>query len=446
MDYCDSPAGSNGALRMQVSSRWRLYLFLALFISSAIALALVGCGSGNSTAFAPQAPSTSSTNTTPSTSPSGSLPSSTPPANSPSPPSSAPSSPSPLPAPPPPNPSPTPSLAQYLYTADASSGTISAYKINNDGTLTANTGGAAASPFIVRGAAGNTLLVGSTALQVFSVDASTGAIHYSETVAPGPADLAIDSFGNFAYQINVNPCQAGSCRDISAYRVANGALQLIGGTAIKEGGSGPYSGAPVNPVFEAVDQAGRYLFIAGSPGPGPTGGVEFRAITRNSDGTPGAVSPRNRDLCLNVAQMAAVAKGNLSFVYNSCGKDQMIQWTVFDSSTGSVVSSGQVATSGTPQPLAIDPAGKFLLAGDTTGNAVEVYSIDQTTGAIAQIQQIAAGTHPSGITFDATGNFAYITNRDSNNISAFRFSDGTLQAIGTYPTGQAPQSLTIVKP
>lgn len=335
---------------------------------------------------------------------------------------------------------------QYLYTADRAASAISAFKINSDGTLTGTAGGGTSSPFIVRGAASDTLLVGNTALQVFTVDVSTGAIHDSETLTPGPADLEVDSRGNFAYQININPCQAGSCRDISAYRVVNGTLQSIGGAAIKEGGSGPYTGAPVNPLFEAVDLVGRYLFIAGSPGPGPAPGAEFRAIARNSDGTLGGVSPRDRDLCVNIAQMAAVSRANLSFVYNSCGKDQMIQWTVFDNNSDSVVSSGQALTSGTPQPLAIDPSGKFLLAGNTTGNAIEVYSIDQTTGTITEAQQVAAGNHPSGITFDSTGKFVYATNRDSNNISAYGFNNGSLQAIGTFSTGQGPASVTVVKP
>ena len=337
-------------------------------------------------------------------------------------------------------------MLQYLYTADTVANAVSAFKINSDGTLTTSTGGGTSSPFIVRGAASGTLLVGNSALQVFTVDASTGAIHHSETQTPGPADLALDDAGNFAYQININPCQAGSCRDISAYRVVNGTLQSIGGVAIKEGGTGPYTGAPVNPVFEAIDQASRHLFIAGSPGPGPTPGVEFRAITRNSDGTLGAVSPRDRDLCANVAQMVATSKANVSFVYNSCGKDHMIQWTAFDNGSGNVVSSGQALTSGTPQPLAIDPSGTFLLAGDTTGNVIEIYSIDQTTGTISETQKAATGNHPSGIIFDSTGKFVYVTNRDSNNISAYGLNNGTMQAIGTYSTGQGPASATIVRP
>jgi DNA-binding beta-propeller fold protein YncE len=436
-------------------SRSRLFSFLAFPVIFVIALAVAGCGSGGAKfASTPPTATTSagSASTTPPSSSSSSTPSSNPPASSPSsPPSSPPPSPSPSPSPAPqpspaPGPSPAPAVTQYLYTADAGTNTISAFKINSDGTLTAATGGGTSSPLIVRGAATDTLLVGNTELQAFTVDASTGAIHNSDTLTPGPADLAVDRTGAFAYQININPCQAGSCRDVSAYRVLNGTLQFIGGDAIKEGGTGPYTGAPVNPLFEAVDPAGRYLFIAGSPGPGPTPGVEFRAISRNPDGTLGSASPRQRDLCSNVAQMAAASSGKLSFVYNSCGKDHMIQWTVFDAGTNSVVSSGQALTSGTPQPLAVDPAGKFLLAGDSTGNMVEVYSIDQATGTISQTQQIAAGNHPSGITFDSTGQFVYVTNFGSDNLSAYRFSNGTLQPIATYATGQGPESVTVVKP
>ena len=369
------------------------------------------------------------------------------PADTSSPPSAPSLHPSPAPAQPPSlTPAPSPSGKQFLYTADAGGNTISGFTINSDGSLTPGTGGQTSSPSIVRGATPNTLLVGNTRLRVFAVNASTGAIQQTQNVSPGPADLAIDASGEFAYQINIKPCQAGSCRSITVYRVVNGAVQSLGSEAIKEGGTGPYRGAPVNALVVAVDPEGRYVFIAGSPGPGPKPGVEFRGITRNADGTLGAISPRDRDLCTNVAQMAAVASGSRSFVYNSCGRDQVIQWTVFDASRGRVISSGQTLTSATPEPLAVDRSGHYLLAGDTTGNAVAMYAIDQTTGTLTQVQQIAAGNHPSGITFDAASQFVYVTNWGSNNLSAYRFSNGSLQPIGVYSTGQAPQSITFVKP
>jgi DNA-binding beta-propeller fold protein YncE len=230
------------------------------------------------------------------------------------------------------------------------------------------------------------------------------------------------------------------------WRVAAGAVQFVAGAKIEEGGTGPYTGAPLNPLFEALDPEGRFLFTAASPGPGPTPGVEFRAIATNADGTLGAVSPRQRDLCGSAGHMAAAAGGSLAFVYNTCTSDHLVQWTVFNVLTGNVVSTGQISTPGSPADLIVDPSGRFLLVADSGANAVEEFTIDQSNGALNQSQTAAAGTAPAALTFDSTGTYVYAANSGSNNISGFRFSNGSLQPIGTFASGASTSSIAVVKP
>src|SRR5207248_1745893 len=267
-----------------------------------------------------------------------------------------------------------------------------------------------------------------------------------------------------------DPCAAGTCSHLYGWRIANGKFValLAGGIRVEEGGAA--GGAPLNPLFLALDQAARYLYMTGHGFvqlPGVPPGTEFRAIARNADGSLGAVSPRVRDLCLaHDAGLTATANGTRSFVYNTCGPDHVVQWTVIDNTSGNVISSGQANNPGSPLGLTIDPGGRYLLVTDVGTNSVEVYTIDQTIGAITQTQQVAAGTSPSSVTFDSTGNYVYVSNGGclvglkpggayvgeltcapgSNNISAYRFSNGSLQPLGTYPAGQGPVSIAVVKP
>jgi DNA-binding beta-propeller fold protein YncE len=79
---------------------------------------------------------------------------------------------------------------------------------------------------------------------------------------------------------------------------------------------------------------------------------------------------------------------------------------------------------------------------------VDVYAIDAASGALssAPVQQQAVGASPNAIAFDSTGKFMYVANSGSNNISAFSFNGTALQPIGTFPAGQAPVSVAVVKP
>jgi 6-phosphogluconolactonase (cycloisomerase 2 family) len=308
-------------------------------------------------------------------------------------------------------------------------------------------------PFIVRGAA-KTLLVGSE-LTAYSVDAATGAITKGTTAGAIPVDLAVSASGAVAYNINNDPCQAMSCRSMTAYRVANGTLQFISGAKPDEGGTGPYSGAPLNEQREALDPNGHWLYVAAIPGPGPTPGTELRAFALNADGSFGSVTPRSHDLCSDLVAMAAAAKGSRSFVYDACASSAHVEFTVVDNSNGSVVSFGQQSTAGSPMAVAVDPSGRYLLVAEVGSNIVEVFAVN-SDGSLTSTQQIGAGASPNAITFDSTGQFVYVTNGGcygsqtcapgSNDISAYRFNNGSLQPIGTYPAGQSPLSIAVVKP
>lgn len=265
----------------------------------------------------------------------------------------------------------------------------------------------------------------------YSVDAANGTIQRTDLITPGPLDLAVDGTGTFVYQVGRNACQAGACSDVELFRLASGKYQFTGALQPTEGGSGPYSGAPLNPIKIVLDPTGSFVYVAAIPASGPTSGMEFRVISR----ALGSITPRDRDLCPDLNGMTATADGNRTYIYDSCGpKPALVQWTVIDNLKGSVLSSGQVEGLGVLEDLVVDPSGRFLLIANATQNTVDVYAIEKSTGALSDrpVQQTAAGIGPKALTFDATGQFVYVSNGGcgsscpaaSNNITSYAFRRG----------------------
>jgi DNA-binding beta-propeller fold protein YncE len=107
-----------------------------------------------------------------------------------------------------------------------------------------------------------------------------------------------------------------------------------------------------------------------------------------------------------------------------------------------------ITTVGTmPVALAMDSAGRFLFAADAGSNDVSVYSVDPTTGVLTRASgsPFPAGPSPSAIA--VYGSYVYVTNAgastSSNTITAFSF-DGATGALATvpgspFPTANNPQ-------
>ena len=138
-----------------------------------------------------------------------------------------------------------------------------------------------------------------------------------------------------------------------------------------------------------------------------------------------------------------------NFVYVSLGTAGVAILS-FNSTTGVLTNNNQVLppkqSLDAIQGLAVNPAGTYLYAGETGINGVRVLSINATTGALTELtgSPYTAGTGPSGVLIDSTGSYLYVTNRASNNVSAFlASSSGALTAISGSPfaTGTNPIDL-----
>jgi DNA-binding beta-propeller fold protein YncE len=94
-------------------------------------------------------------------------------------------------------------------------------------------------------------------------------------------------------------------------------------------------------------------------------------------------------------------------------------------------------------------------------NAVQVYAINPANGTLTADSLVPAGSSPNAVGFDSTGQFAYVTDGGcwgygvstcgagpgTNTINAFTFNsaNGELQLLGSYPTGEDPLSIAVVK-
>jgi 6-phosphogluconolactonase (cycloisomerase 2 family) len=121
-----------------------------------------------------------------------------------------------------------------------------------------------------------------------------------------------------------------------------------------------------------------------------------------------------------------------------------------DTATGALVplSDSPLATQTQPESLAVDPAGRFLLAADVTaGNDLSSYAITPSTGALSIASSAAAGDFPLSVAIDPAGNFAYVANEDSNDVSVYSINatTGALSAIrgSPFPAGGDSRSIAL---
>jgi 6-phosphogluconolactonase len=135
--------------------------------------------------------------------------------------------------------------------------------------------------------------------------------------------------------------------------------------------------------------------------------------------------------------------------------DQLIGYSITNTTTLSYMLSGPFTTSSEPQAIAIDPRGKFLYVANALDSTVSAYVINLTTGVPTSAVNTTGSstnttdTQPVAIAVDpALGRYVYTANYLGNSISGFRLDPtaGTLtQSQSTpYPTDANPTAIAIV--
>jgi len=356
---------------------------------------------------------------------------------------------------------------QYVYTGESEAATITGYKINSDGSLSALSG----SPFTALNGGVFMMVSAGTNLvadgQVgYSVNPATGAVTAGNSMFPGSRfNLVSDGSMTVYFVENIEPQHFPS---LDAEHVSGGTLTRFlpspGDPNIGPGVSWPLS----------MDPGGSFLYVARGPAQDVSGPLNLAVIPRNADGSLGQIVISSRPVCGTISPLsteigsAAFRKGNRTFLYFTCVNTDTLEYTVLDNSSGAVLSSGSVSNiPGMPthvaagsNAMAIDPSGSFLLMVDTAQATVDVYSLDPTSGApgAKPLTQVATHNVPDSLVLDATGQFVYVVDTcaftfrpncsTASSIFGYRLDGGKMTPLpgSPYPAGSGSTAIAVVKP
>ena len=326
---------------------------------------------------------------------------------------------------------------QHAYIANQGSANIEAFDINASGVLS-STGTVAAGGAVER------LVIDPTGSWLYAVNAdASGSISAFAVQADGsltatncstgplctiggtPESIAVDPSGQFLavtngdddtidrFTINQTDGSLSNQQTLTARDQPNGIAYLQDTSAVSITPRFAYVAHEFsNSVTSFSINAGSgALSSAGSVSPGPSP----KFITADPTGR---------------------------FVYVTTTGDDAISAYSVNASTGALSLIGGASTPVTqsdPESIAIDPSGRFLYLGNTGSDSISVYNIN-SDGSLTQVGLpvvTAFGNDPSSVAVDPSGRFLYVANRSSSDLWAYSIdaADGTLTAIGAPLSG-----------
>ena len=330
---------------------------------------------------------------------------------------------------------------RFVFVSDVNNtgGSVSAYKINNNGTLTFQNTLAAGKGAIALAVdpSGHFLYTAnyiSSNVSAFTIDQTSGALTAvvgTPTVAVGssPQAVSIDSSGQFLYVGHF------SSHEVWEYGIdgTSGALTFL--HKIRSG--------------KGVDG------MAISSGSSPPVYTDFLAFDVNSagvgealvDGTSGALSAFSNNA--PAAPTAVAVDPYQRFVYAiKKANNTVAQYTL--GSFGAMTFNGAISTGNSPQALTVDPSGRFLYvsANDSTnaGTGVFGFTINQSSGLLTAISGgTKLGLGGGLLTTDPTGRFLFV---QGNGIYVYNINpaDGTLNSVPGSPFPESVVSQLVVDP
>ena len=290
-----------------------------------------------------------------------------------------------------------------------SPGTITAYTVNTDGTLTA--------------------VSGST---------PTGVV---------PVAMTIDSAGHFLFVANQGfqciPASGITSGTISVYSIQNKTLTNVPGSPFIVAGASPSSGA--GPTGIAVTPDGKFVYVANQFDSSITkfsvdaSGVLTQGPTSPVGTTPAAAAITPDGGFLYVANASTVSAFAIcNQVLTSCSNP-----TSPDGSL-TVVAGSPFSAGIEPVAIVAAPSGKFLYVVNRQSNQISEYQIATGTGVLTPDTQstISTGANPVGATIrvgtqtiTATGgvtDYLYVPNLGGSSVSVYSFDStvGSLSLVG----------------
>jgi YVTN family beta-propeller protein len=228
---------------------------------------------------------------------------------------------------------------------------------------------------------------------------------------------------------------ANSTGEIGAFTIgASGSLTTNGSVQNVSG---------TTPQALALDSTGHWLYMISKEA---TGSVSVFEIQAN-----GTLQPVNCNgatvSCATGALPESIAIDPTSqFVTVTNGGDNTLSLFTIDQNTGELTAQRGLASRNTPVAVSyftdtaaatVTPRFAYAVnSSTTTGNSVSAYTINANSGVLSSIgTPTAAGVGPSAIASDIAGRFAYASNSSSNNVSAYTIngSTGALSQVSGSP-------------
>jgi outer membrane protein assembly factor BamB len=325
---------------------------------------------------------------------------------------------------------------------------LTVFRLNPDGTLTTVPGdGITGNPMPGALARSSSLVVmaqhlsNSPGLQVelFTINKQTGGLSLSATTSiPSAALAALDGFGTLTAAMNDEFAYIGTANGIYGFSLANGNLTPVHGSPFQK-----TSAADPSRLSAYFHLRLRGAFLIGAHGTTTVVqafqiGAKGELIPRGDAKTSGSfagmeIDPSDRwvygsfageliALPFNSAsgtfgapvlspaanQSQGAVKGRIvvspsgKFLYQTSEEQPIINVYAIDQQTGKITFSSQVSAENFGKGIALDSAGKFLIAtsGDNTGQHTLVYSLNATTGALTRLpgaQLIGSTTRPTDV-------------------------------------------------
>jgi len=266
---------------------------------------------------------------------------------------------------------------------------------------------------------------GSAAIQTFSFNLGTGSMSAidnptSSTSAetcllPGiPSALVLDPAGAYAYAIinAADACNTTSLTTINGIQTfkvnSDGKLAVVGPVV-----------ADPNPVALAMDSAGKFLFVA-------EGQSTVAIANQLKSSTPCVQTKAQNGVCVYAIGGGSLTPVPLSFTLPSA--TQSPNFAALGATPTVLPKNGITGQNSVCSDVGNNPpTSEYLYMVDSVNNEIVEFSVETSTGALTiagPVAPVSTGSVPSGIAVDPCDRFVYVSNNQSNNISAYSICNG----------------------
>jgi 6-phosphogluconolactonase len=320
-------------------------------------------------------------------------------------------------------------------------------------------------------------------ISIWSMDPDTGALNLQEDVplAGGPSPLAVSPSQLYLYvglrashqlatlrvdqetgglsplgaiPLESDPCYLSADRSgrflLSAYYGAGRvAVHPIGEDGVVQ--APPVEWRATAPKAHSIrtDRSNRYAYL-------PHVGESNRILQYLFDADTGHLTPNPVPVVVPEAGQGPrhyCYHPTLDCVYFDNEQGSSVTAYRLDPATGALAPFQTLSTlpggftgQNTCAQIHITPSGRFLYAANRGHDSIACFAVDPIAGRLASLGQQPSEPTPRTFGIDPQGRFLYAAGQGSGRLAAYRIaSDGTLQALTTYPVGARPMWVMILE-